>query len=108
MCQNIKDPGRRSRYGGGEPVKASSEAEIHSRGRLAPERGGVPLARGRAPRAKRSFARGWLGPTVLVGRWSLQDRGPLFAVRDCLGVFYVGEFVYVWLFAKESGFSLVI
>jgi hypothetical protein len=32
----------------------------------------------------------------------------LFAIRDCLGVFYVGEFIYVLLFAKESGFSLVI
>jgi hypothetical protein len=43
-----------------------------------------------------------------VGRWGLQDRGPLFAICDCLGVFYIGEFVYVLLFAKESGFSLVI
>jgi hypothetical protein len=108
MCQNIKDPSRGSRYGGGEPVGASSEAEPCSRGHLAPERGGALLEGASSPRARRSLARGWLGPTVLVGRWGLQDRGPLFAIRDCLGVFYVSEFVYVLLFAKESGFSLVI
>jgi hypothetical protein len=43
-----------------------------------------------------------------MGRWGLQDRGPLFVIRDCFGVFYVGEFVYVLLFVKESGCSLVI
>jgi hypothetical protein len=39
----------------------SSEAESRSRGRPAPERGGVLPVRHRAPRAKRSSARGWLG-----------------------------------------------
>jgi hypothetical protein len=81
MCQNIKCSGRGSRYGCGEPVRASSEAEIRSRGYLALERGGaspegrtalkqgeVSIVRCCAPRAKRSFARGWLGLTVLVGR----------------------------------------
>jgi hypothetical protein len=37
MCQNIKCPGRGSRCGGGEPVRASSEAEPHLRGRPAVE-----------------------------------------------------------------------
>jgi hypothetical protein len=105
MCQNIKCPGRGSRHGGGEHVRASSEAETRSRGCLALERGGTlsegaasPRARrnlvrrGVQPsseagvllvRAKRSFARGWLGLTVLVGRWGRQDRGPLLLIRDC-------------------------
>jgi hypothetical protein len=39
MCQSIKCPGRGSRYGGGEPVRASSEAEPHPRGRSTLERG---------------------------------------------------------------------
>jgi hypothetical protein len=108
MCQSIKFPGRGSRYGGGEPVGASSEAETRSRWCPAPERGRTLLMRCCTPRAKRSLARGWLGLTVLVDRWGLQDRGPLFAICDCLGVFCVGEFVYVSLFANESGFSLVI
>jgi hypothetical protein len=37
MCQSIKCLGRGSRYGGGEPVGASSEAETRSRGRPALE-----------------------------------------------------------------------
>jgi hypothetical protein len=136
MCQNIKCSGQGSRYGGGEPVRDSSEAETRVRGCLALERGGVspegatsprarwrltragdqpsseeePHPRGRpalerggtspegasdrggvsivrccAPRAKRSFARGWLGLTVLVGRWGRQDRGPLLPSCDCFG-----------------------
>jgi hypothetical protein len=111
MCQNIKCSGQGSRYGGGEPVKASSEAETHLRGVSGPRarrnltRGGVwpssveePHPRGRptlerggtsilwscAPRAKWSFARGWLGLTVLVGHRGRQDRGPLLLSRDCL------------------------
>jgi hypothetical protein len=43
-----------------------------------------------------------------VGHWGLQDCGPLFVNHYCLGVFYIGEFIYDLLFAKESGFSLVI
>jgi hypothetical protein len=110
MCQNIKCPGRGSRYGGarareslergGDSLKGasgprarrnltqrggqpSSEAEPYSRGRSALERGGVSLVRCRTPRAKRSFARGWLGLTVLVGCWGRQDRGPLLLICDC-------------------------
>jgi hypothetical protein len=102
-------------------VRASSEAETRSRGHLAPERGetysrgrpslergGVPSVWGRAPRAKRSLARGRLGPTVLVGRWPPRTAGPCLRSVIVLGVSFVGEFVYVSLFAKESGFSLVI
>jgi hypothetical protein len=66
------------------------------------QRGAVPLEQsGVSPEG------GW-GPNVLVGRWGPQDREPLFAICDCLGMSFVGEFVYVSLFAKESGFSLVI
>jgi hypothetical protein len=110
MCQNIKCSGQGSRYGGGEPVKASSKAETHPRGVSGPrvrrnltrggvwpsseadphprgcpalERGGTSIVWSCAPRAKRSFARGWLGLTVLVGRWGHQDCGPLLPSRDC-------------------------
>jgi hypothetical protein len=48
------------------------------------------------------------GADCCGGPRGLQDRGPLLAIRDCLGMFYIGEFVYVLLLAKESGFSLVI
>jgi hypothetical protein len=91
-------------------MRASSEAESRPRGRPALERGGVSpegrpaLERGgvlpegvfshrarqslsawcRIPRAKRSFARGGLGLTVLVGRWGRQVRGPLPLGRDRL------------------------
>jgi hypothetical protein len=44
-CQSIKCPCRGSGYGGGEPVRPSSEAEPHPRGRSARRsltRGGVP------------------------------------------------------------------
>jgi hypothetical protein len=50
--------GRRLARGGDQPL---SEAEPHPRGQPALERGGVSLVRRCAPRAKRSFARGWLG-----------------------------------------------
>jgi hypothetical protein len=50
MCQNIKCSGRGSRYGGGEPVRASSEADTRSRG-------------GSGPRARRSLARGGVQPS---------------------------------------------
>jgi hypothetical protein len=105
MCQNINCPGRGSRYEGGEPVRASSEAETRSRGRPALERGGVSLVRCRTPRAKWSFARGWLGLTVLVGRWGRQVRGPRLLIRDCFRRVLRG---CVLLFEKESGFSPVI
>jgi hypothetical protein len=41
ICHNIKCSGRWSRYGGGELVKASSEAETRTRGCTALERGEV-------------------------------------------------------------------
>jgi hypothetical protein len=41
MCQNIKCSGWGSRYGGCEPVRASSEAKTRSRGCLALKRGGA-------------------------------------------------------------------
>jgi hypothetical protein len=62
MCQNIKCSGRRSRRGSGEPVRVSSEAESHSRGCLALERGGASPAGASSPRARRSFARGASSP----------------------------------------------
>jgi hypothetical protein len=66
-------------------VQPSSEVELHPRGRPALERDGISIVWRCAPRAKRSFARGWLGLTVLAGRWGRQDRGPLPLSRDCLG-----------------------
>jgi hypothetical protein len=69
-----RDPAR----GGVHPP---SEAEPHSRGRPALERGGVLPARHRAPRAKRSSARGWLG-RLSGGPWT---RG--FILRVFLGSF---------------------
>jgi hypothetical protein len=51
---------RRPAQGGVQP---SSEAESRPRGRPALERGGVSVVRHRAPRARRSFARGVSGPT---------------------------------------------
>jgi hypothetical protein len=47
--------------GGGGGDRPSSEAEPHPRGQPALERGGGLLVQCRAPRAKRSSARGWLG-----------------------------------------------
>jgi hypothetical protein len=64
-------------------IQLSSEAEPHPKGRPALERGGVLLVWCRAPRANLSFARGWLGLIVLVGRWGRQDRGPLLLICDC-------------------------
>jgi hypothetical protein len=75
--------------GGAQPP---SEAEPHPRGRPALERGGVLPMRHRAPRAKRSSARGLLGR--LSGR--LWSRG--FILRVFLGsfvfVFYEGKRVF--------------
>jgi hypothetical protein len=55
MCQDIKCFGRGSRYEGGEPARASSEAEPHMRGRPALERGGTSPEGVSSPRARRSF-----------------------------------------------------
>jgi hypothetical protein len=81
MCQSIKCSGRGSWCGSSEPVRGSSEAEsrprgrpalerggVHPRGRPTLKRGGVSLVQRCVPRAKRSFARGWQGLTVLMGR----------------------------------------
>jgi hypothetical protein len=89
LCQNIKCSGQGSGCGSSEPVRASSEgassprarqslarggvqpsneAESHPRGRPSLEQGGALSVWCRIPRAKRSFARGGLGLSVLVGR----------------------------------------
>jgi hypothetical protein len=66
MCQNIKCSGRGSRYGGGEPVRASSEAETRSRMRLALERGGALPEGATSPRVRRSLTRGGVQPSSEV------------------------------------------
>jgi hypothetical protein len=63
MCQNIKCSGRGSRYGGGEPVRASSEADTRSRGGLALERGGASPEGASSPRARRSLVSAVLCPS---------------------------------------------
>jgi hypothetical protein len=55
MCQNIKCPGWGAGVGGGEPARASSEAEPHPRGRAALERGGVSPEGVSRTRARRRF-----------------------------------------------------
>jgi hypothetical protein len=76
--------------GGAQPP---SEAEPHLMGRPALERGAVLSVRHRAPRAKRSSARGWLG-RLSGGPWA---RG--FILRVFLGsvafVFYEGKRVFL-------------
>jgi hypothetical protein len=70
-CQNIKCPCRGSRYGGGELVRASSEAEPHLRGRRlsseaephprgrpALKRGGTSPEGATSPRARWNLTRG--------------------------------------------------
>jgi hypothetical protein len=64
---------RRSLTRGGVPP--SSEADPHPRGHPVLERGGSLLVQCRAPRAKRSSARGWLGrlsggPSGPPGSWA--------------------------------------
>jgi hypothetical protein len=58
ICQNIKCSRRGSRYGGGEPVRASSEAETRARGCPTLERGGVSPEGATGPRARRKLTRG--------------------------------------------------
>jgi hypothetical protein len=73
-----------------------SEAEPHPRGRPTLERGGTSPEEATDPRARRRFASAVprplneaefrprvAGPTVLVGRWGHQRRGPLPVIRDC-------------------------
>jgi hypothetical protein len=57
-CQSIKCPYGGIMYGGGEPVRASSEVESHPRGRPALERGGTSPEGAADPRARRSLTRG--------------------------------------------------
>jgi hypothetical protein len=79
MCQNINGPGRGSRYGGGELVRASSEAETRSRGRLALERGGALLEGASSPRARSSFVNEGPFPS------SEAESRPRVAGADCSG-----------------------
>jgi hypothetical protein len=79
MCQNIKCPGRGSRYGGGEPVRASSEAETRSTGRLAFERGETSPEGASNPRARRSFV------SVVLCPSSEAEFRPRVAGADCSG-----------------------
>jgi hypothetical protein len=132
-CQSIKCPGRGSRYGGGELVGASSEADLtrggvqpaseadltrggvqpsseaepYPRGRPALERGGVSLARRCAPSSEVEFRSRAAGPTVLVCRWGHQGRGPLPLGRDCFEcVFrFVNSFAFRF-FAKVDSLFL--
>jgi hypothetical protein len=79
MCQEIKDPGRGSRYGGGEPVRASSEADTHSRGRPAPKRAGDLLEGASSPRVRRSSVIAGPCPSSEV------ESRPRVAGADCSG-----------------------
>jgi hypothetical protein len=80
LCQNIKCSGLGSRYGGGEPVRASSEAETRARGCLALERGGVSPKGETSPRARQNLTR-WGGQPLseadphLRGRPALERGG---------------------------------
>jgi hypothetical protein len=78
-CQSIKCPCRGSRYGSGEPVRTTSEAESHPRGdwpsskaephprgRLALERGGTSPEGATSPRARRRFASAVLCPSSVA------------------------------------------
>jgi hypothetical protein len=85
MCQNIKCLGRGRRYRGGEPVRASSEAEPHPKGRPALERSGTSSEGASSPRAKRNLTRGGVQPLSkaephLRGRPAL-ERGGVSLVR---------------------------
>jgi hypothetical protein len=62
MCQNIKCSGRGRSYEGGEPVRASSEAEPYPRGRPALERGGALPEGVSSPRVRRNLTRGGVQP----------------------------------------------
>jgi hypothetical protein len=79
-CQNIKFPCRGSRYGGGEPARASSEAEPHPRGCPALERGGDAPEGASSPRARWRLTRGGVQPpseaeTHSRGRSALERGG---------------------------------
>jgi hypothetical protein len=74
-CQSIKCPGRGSRYGGGRRARASSEADLtrggvqppseaepHTRGRLALERSGTLPEGASSPQARRTSPEGTSSP----------------------------------------------
>jgi hypothetical protein len=102
--QSIKCPCRGSRYGGGEPVRSSSEAEPHPRGRLALKQGGDSLVRCRAPRAKRSSARGWLGRLFWWAAGATSVVGPTTGPSFILSVFKV---CFVFCFSESKWVSPV-
>jgi hypothetical protein len=66
-CQCIKCPCRGSRYGGGGPVRSSSEIEPRSRGRSALNREGASLEGASSPRARRNLTRGGDQPPSEAG-----------------------------------------
>jgi hypothetical protein len=78
-CQDIKYSGWGSRYGGGEPARASSEAKPHPRGRPALERGGTSPEGASDPRARRN-----LDSMVLCPSSEAEFR-PRVAGADCSG-----------------------
>jgi hypothetical protein len=80
QCQSIKCPGRGSRYGGGGPARASSEAgltrggvqppneaEPHPRGRLSLERSGTSPKGASNPQVKRTSPEGASSPRARRG-----------------------------------------
>jgi hypothetical protein len=125
-CQSIKCPSRGSRYGGGEPVRASSKAEPHPRGRPALEWGGASPEGVSSPRARRNFTRGASSPRarrsfvsavmcpsseaefrsrVAGAARAARSVGPYRWVVVVSGVSYSCKFACVLFFTKESGFS---
>jgi hypothetical protein len=107
---------RKLTRGGDQP---SSEAEPHPRGRPALERGGTSPEGATSPRARWRFASTVLcpsneaefrprvaGPTVLVGRWGHQGRGPghwaVIYLKRVLGsfafCFFRKKVSFPWLF----------
>jgi hypothetical protein len=66
-CQCIKCPCRGSRYGGGEPMRSSSEAGPHPRGRPALERDGTSPEGASGPRARRNLTQGGDRPSSEAG-----------------------------------------
>jgi hypothetical protein len=85
--RTLNTPVGGTRYGGGEPVRASSEAESHTRGRLAVERGGTLPVGAIDPRVRRNLTRGGDQPSSEAepyprGRPAL-ERGGVSLVGRC-------------------------
>jgi hypothetical protein len=100
MCQNTKCPGQRSRYGGGEPVRDSSEAEPRPRGCPALERGEASPEGASSPRVRRNLTRGGVQHSTEAkphprGRPAL-ERGGVSLVR-CRGTRAKRSFARGWL-----------